>query len=183
MFLNISQENDTIVVLMKIKKSDSKRKEEAKSEKILTLCIVYQHPKVLLGLKKRGFGVGRWNGFGGKVNPGESVKKAAIREVKEEIGILVKNPEQVGELSFEFINSQKETLKVFVFKATDYEGQIKESEEMAPKWFFIDEVPFKEMWLGDIYWIPIFFTGRKFQGKFVFENENSLLSHSLRVLD
>jgi hypothetical protein len=36
-------------------------------KKILTLTIIYQHPRVLLGMKKRGFGAGRWNGFGGKV--------------------------------------------------------------------------------------------------------------------
>jgi len=45
-------------------------------KKIMTLCIIHQHPKVLLGMKKRGFGVGRWNGFGGKVNEGETIEQA-----------------------------------------------------------------------------------------------------------
>ncbi len=34
---------------------------------------------MLLGLKKRGFGAGKWNGFGGKVNPGEDIVDAALR--------------------------------------------------------------------------------------------------------
>jgi hypothetical protein len=45
------------------------------------------YSSVLLGLKKRGFGAGKWNGFGGKVEQGESIRTAAIREMKEEAGI------------------------------------------------------------------------------------------------
>ncbi|GLE03487.1 hypothetical protein PINS_up012389 [Pythium insidiosum] len=45
---------------------------------------------VLLGLKKRGFGQGKWNGFGGKVDPTDaSVIAAAAREVREEANIDV----------------------------------------------------------------------------------------------
>ncbi len=35
--------------------------------------------QILLGLKKRGFGEGKWNGFGGKVHVGESIAKGAVR--------------------------------------------------------------------------------------------------------
>ena len=52
--------------------------------KKLTLCIIHQHPRVLLGMKKRGFGMGRWNGFGGKVEAGETIEDATRREVGEE---------------------------------------------------------------------------------------------------
>lgn len=38
---------------------------------------------VLLGWKKRGFGAFRYNGFGGKVEPGETVAAAAARELLE----------------------------------------------------------------------------------------------------
>lgn len=47
--------------------------------KILTLVLVHDATKVLLGMKKRGFGVGRWNGFGGKVEPNETIEEAAKR--------------------------------------------------------------------------------------------------------
>ena len=60
-------------------------------KKLLTLCIIYQYPKVLLGMKKRGFGAGRFNGFGGKVENGESIEEAAKREVVEEVGLNVKS--------------------------------------------------------------------------------------------
>lgn len=49
--------------------------------KLLTLLFVLEPSRVLLGMKKRGFGMGRWNGFGGKVQADESVEDAAIRQV------------------------------------------------------------------------------------------------------
>ena len=45
---------------------------------------------ILLGMKKRGFGTGKWNGFGGKVEAGESNEQAALRELKEESSIIAK---------------------------------------------------------------------------------------------
>ena len=47
--------------------------------KLLTLLFVLTPGKVLLGMKKRGFGKGRWNGFGGKVQEGETIEDGAIR--------------------------------------------------------------------------------------------------------
>jgi hypothetical protein len=32
-------------------------------KRILTLCIIHKNSKILLGMKKRGFGVGFWNGL------------------------------------------------------------------------------------------------------------------------
>ena len=47
--------------------------------KLLTLLFVLKPGKVLLGFKKRGFGAGRWNGFGGKVQHDETIEEAAVR--------------------------------------------------------------------------------------------------------
>lgn len=47
--------------------------------KVLTLAFVRRHGEILLGYKKRGFGVGKWNGFGGKVETGETIEDAAKR--------------------------------------------------------------------------------------------------------
>ena len=58
-------------------------------KKITTLVLVHQGEKVLLGMKKRGFGQGRWNGFGGKLHEGETIEQAAKRETFEEAGVQV----------------------------------------------------------------------------------------------
>lgn len=49
----------------------------------LQLAIIERNGKVLLGLKKKGFGQGYYNGFGGKVEPGETIVQAAEREVRK----------------------------------------------------------------------------------------------------
>ena len=55
-----------------------------------TLVFVFRDDEVLLINKKTGLGKGKVNGPGGKVDPGETPEKAAIRECQEELAITVK---------------------------------------------------------------------------------------------
>ncbi|MBI1984781.1 MAG: 8-oxo-dGTP diphosphatase [Candidatus Wildermuthbacteria bacterium] len=148
-------------------------------KKILTLCIIYEHPRVLLGMKKRGFGQGKWNGFGGKIKEGETIEAAAKRELQEEAGIEVKTLAEAGILDFEF-EGNPEILEVHVFKGQDIMGEPLESEEMEPKWFHIDEIPFEDMWPDDKHWLPLLFGGKKFRGRFLFGEEDSILDMALQ---
>ena len=61
---------------------------------ILTLCVIHKDHKILLGMKKRGFGAGRWNGFGGKLKERETIEEALRRETKEEAGVESKEEVQ-----------------------------------------------------------------------------------------
>jgi len=150
-----------------------------KTKKIMTLVIIHDHPRVLLGKKKRGFGVGRWNGFGGKVNEGESIEKAAVRELKEEVGIETFKIEKIGINEFEWQNGS-ETLEVHIFKSKDFRGEPSESDEMSPRWFFADEIPFGEMWADDQHWLPLFLAGKRFIGKFHFKDHDTIKHHRLK---
>jgi 8-oxo-dGTP diphosphatase/2-hydroxy-dATP diphosphatase len=147
-------------------------------KKILTLCIIHQHPKILLGMKKRGFGAGKWNGFGGKVQSGESIAEAAYREVREEAGVKVTKMEKLGVIDFEF-HEDPEILEVHIFKANEFEGEPQESEEMKPRWFHIDEIPFASMWPDDKHWLPLLLQGKKFKGKFLFNKTDTILGMNL----
>jgi 8-oxo-dGTP diphosphatase/2-hydroxy-dATP diphosphatase len=151
---------------------------------LLTLCLIHQHPRILLGMKKRGFGAGRWNGFGGKIAPGESIEEAAVRELREETGVEADpmDLEQHGILEFEFQNDPGKVLEVHVFKVHNHTGEPVETEEMRPKWFFVDEIPFKDMWSDDPYWIPLFIKGRKFRGRFVFDQPLTA-DQNARIID
>jgi len=53
----------------------------------LTLLFLIKDDQILLAMKKRGFGAGRFNGVGGKVEPGETIEQALIRESQEEINV------------------------------------------------------------------------------------------------
>lgn len=130
--------------------------------------------EVLLGMKKRGFGAGRWNGFGGKVQEGESLEGAARRETKEECGIEIGEMERVGIHEFHLPN-RKEIVEVHVFRIHSFAGDPIETEEMRPKWFPTDAIPFDSMWPDDRHWFPYFLAGRKFQTMFRFGDGDTVL--------
>ena len=134
----------------------------------MTLCIVHQGSKVLLGMKKRGFGAGRWNGFGGKVRNGETVEAAARRELKEEAGLEVLEITEMGVIDFTFEND-KDILEVHIFQVPKFEGIPEESPEMKPQWFKFNEIPFEQMWPDDKSWLPLLLSGKKFRGRFLFD--------------
>ena len=148
-------------------------------KKILTLCIIHQNNKVLLGMKKRGFGMGNWNGFGGKVEEGESIEYATKRELLEEAGINALDLERLGVLDFSWKNKPEDILEVNVFKCRDFTGTITETEEMKPEWFDVDAIPLEKMWADDKYWIPLFLDNKKFNGTFIFNEDNTVLEHKL----
>ncbi len=148
-------------------------------KKILTLCLLCDKDRVLLGMKKRGFGAGRWNGFGGKVEKKESIEDAARREMQEESGVVITTLQKRGVLEFSFEAAPKEILEVHIFHASDFTGKPKETEEMVPMWFTIDTIPFTKMWPDDSHWMPLFFAGKKFRGNFHFGKSDAILQSSL----
>jgi len=158
--------------------------ESKNMKKILTLCVIHKENKILLGMKKRGFGAGRWNGFGGKLKDGELIEQGLKREIKEEAEIEVDDLNKVGIIDFEFIDNP-EILEVHIFKSNNFNGVPTESEEMKPQWFDVDKIPFSEMWPDDIYWMPLFLEGKKFKGKFLFgkEKNNNILEKELTEVE
>lgn len=140
---------------------------------LANLCFLRRGDEILLAMKKRGFGVGKWNGVGGKLNVMETARAATVREAKEEIGVII-NPddlEKVGEINFIFPEKSDAKLFVHVFFCTKWEGEPSESEEMRPQWFTISEIPFDEMWTDDKIWLPDAIAGKKFRAKFILKGE------------
>jgi len=132
--------------------------------------------KILLGLKKRGFGVGKWNGFGGKVEASDkNILDAALRELKEEAGVSVSAIVQQGVLIFEFEGDPR-LHEVHVFRAeAPVVGTLTESDEMYPKWFKLDEIPYNRMFADDEHWYSLLFARRAFRGYFRFDGD--FMSH------
>jgi len=133
------------------------------------LLFVIQDGQILLIRKKTGFGVGNINGPGGKLELGETALEAALREVEEELCIVAHDPEDMGELLFQFVDGL--SMHVQVFRSTGFDGVPTETEEAKPLWFSVDEIPFEEMWEDDRYWLREMVDGKKFSARFVFDGK------------
>jgi 8-oxo-dGTP pyrophosphatase MutT (NUDIX family) len=149
------------------------------SRKLLTLCFVQEGSRILLGMKKRGFGEGKWNGFGGKVEPGETIEEAAHRELKEECGIEVARMEHAGMID-QSIAGNPVIREIHVFRASGVLGEPSESDEMAPQWFDVSELPYDRMWECDVPWYPLLLAGKRFTARVSLDNEKKMLEHEVK---
>ena len=147
-------------------------------EKTATISFVLKNSQILLAMKKRGFGEGWWNGYGGKVESGEEVEHAAVRETEEEIKIVPTKIAEKGRIDF-YIKDENRHIRCHVFVITDYTGEPAETEEMRPQWFYFNEIPFDKMWIADRYWLPYLIEGKKFKAVFEMQDKKTLLTHKI----
>jgi 8-oxo-dGTP pyrophosphatase MutT (NUDIX family) len=156
--------------------------QQPRIKKIQTLCLIEREGELLLGLKKRGFGEGRWNGFGGKLMSGESIEQAARRELSEEVGLEAGELIKRGVIDFIF-QDNPEALEMHIFSVQDFTGEPNESEEMRPAWWKIDALPYDKMWPDDRYWLPLHLAGKNYRARFLFENQDRILDFEVKELE
>ncbi len=144
-----------------------------------TLCHIIANNRILLQRKSQGrFGAGKWNGPGGKMEPGESPLDSVRREVLEETGLELVDPRFTGVLDFFFDQRERPDWRVYVFKATSYRGEPRGGGEGELAWFPVEDIPYGEMWEDDAHWLPLVLEGRHFRGWFWFQGEK-LVDHRL----
>lgn len=151
---------------------------------LTTLLYVVEEDRVLLALKKRGFGTGRYNGVGGKVENGETIEQAMLRETEEEIGILPQVFKKMAILTFdEYVKKERQIVEVHTYIASSYKGVPVESEEVAPKWFKLNEIPFSQMFPDDKYFLREILSGKKVKGFFKYDENFNMLSSNVEIVD
>ena len=104
----------------------------ARMEKVelTVLCLLTHGEEILLQnrIKKD------WQGYtlpGGHIEPGESIVEAAVREMREETGLTVLDPQLCGVKQFP---TEGGRYVVFLFRATRFEGQLRSSSEGQMRW-------------------------------------------------
>lgn len=146
--------------------------------KLATLCYLKVGGKTLMihRIKKENdMHQGKWNGLGGKLDPGETPEECVIREVREESGLTIKEPRLKGLLTFpQFANG--EDWYAFVFLARDYEGQLIDSAEGVLKWVDDEQLLKLDLWAGDYIFLPWLEQPGFFSGKFVYRS-GQLIEH------
>jgi mutator protein MutT len=137
---------------------------------------------LLLGLKKKGLGAGRWNGFGGKVEQGETIEQAALRELREEVNLTAERLKKCAELVFRFPHKPEFDQVVHVFFVDSFSGSPAETDEMKPEWFSADRLPYGEMWNSDAHWLPPVLEGKFVSANFVWAPDGGILEKKVDLL-
>jgi len=115
-----------------------KRTEEVE---LTVLCLIHDKDRYLLQDRISD----DWKGYtlpGGHIEPGESIVDAVIREMKEETGLAIKNPRLCGVKQFPLKDGDYNTGRylVFLFEATQFDGEVISSDEGQMHWVNIDEL-------------------------------------------
>jgi 8-oxo-dGTP diphosphatase len=138
--------------------------------KLATLCYLKMNGKTLMIhriKKEKDMHRGKWNGLGGKLKPGETPEECAIREVREESGLTIRDPILKGLLTFpKFAND--EDWYAFVFIAHKFTGQLIESPEGILKWIDDEQLLNLDLWAGDLIFLPWLEQPGFFSGKFIY---------------
>ncbi len=152
--------------------------------KLATLCYIMDDDKTLMlyrNKKENDYHEGKWNGLGGKLEQGETPEECAIREVFEESGLIVSDPEMKGLITFPMFDEIDDWyVWVFVFKK--FNGDQIDSPEGTLEWIENKKLTQLNLWDGDKIFIPWLFQEKCFSAKFVYE-KGEFKSHSVNFYD
>ena len=139
---------------------------------LATLCYVKQNGKTLMvhrNKKPNDIHAGKWNGLGGKFEAGETPEECVRREVQEEAGLVIQNPRLHGLLMFPKFKGND--WYVFVFTATEFQGELIESPEGRLAWIEDNKLTSLNLWASDHIFLPLLEAGKFFSAKFEYEGD------------
>lgn len=111
--------------------------------------------------------LGKYNGLGGKMEPGEDIAACMRREIREEAGIECTEMSLRGTLNWPGFGKNGEDWLGFIFVITRFTGEpMTENPEGTLEWVRADALDTLPMWEGDRNFLPLVFDGdpRPFHG-------------------
>ncbi|MTB64685.1 NUDIX domain-containing protein [Streptococcus sp. zg-86] len=118
--------------------------------KLATICYLDNGKELLMlhrNKKENDVHAGKWIGVGGKLEAGETPQECAVREIFEETGLHAK-PVLKGIITFPEFTPDHDWY-TYVFKATEFEGELRDCDEGTLEWVPYEEVLDKPTWEGD----------------------------------
>jgi 8-oxo-dGTP diphosphatase len=110
---------------------------------------------------------GKYNGLGGKLEPGEDFVSCLKREVREESGLECLDVRLRGTVSWPGFGKHGEDWFGFLFVVERWQGVLLEgNHEGTLEWTPLERVPELPLWEGDRFFLPLVFAddGRQFHG-------------------
>lgn len=120
---------------------------------------------------------GKWNGLGGKVEPGESPEECAVREIREESGLEVDQLACKGFIAFPSFDGANDW-HVHVYLATVFPGECKPCGEGELDWIENEKVLSLNLWEGDRIFLPWLDRPDFFSAKLIYQS-GKLASHQV----
>ena len=150
--------------------------------KLATLCYVIDTKNnstlmIYRNKKLNDYHRGKWNGLGGKFEPGESPEECAIREIEEESGLKVNSVKMKGFITFPLFDG-KEDWYVFLFTTNDFSGELIDSPEGELTWIPNKKLTEINLWDGDKIFIPWLSEENFFSAKFNYK-DGKFVDHSV----
>jgi len=102
-----------------------------------SLCYLVRDDRVLLIQRRNPPHIGLWSPPGGKMHPGESPQECVVREFGEETGLMVRDLELRAITTVLHAGLSAHWL-LFIYRAGDYSGDLKPSDEGAIQWISLD---------------------------------------------
>ncbi|MGC4152820.1 MAG: 8-oxo-dGTP diphosphatase [Propionicimonas sp.] len=127
---------------------------------------------------------GKYNGLGGKLEPGEDVVACLIRELREEAGIEVISPRLRGTISWPGFGVDGEDWFGFIFVVDAFTGTVPDRNDDGPlEWVELGRLEDLPMWEGDRHFLPLVFgDGPTFHGVMPYQDGRPV-SWSYTTLD
>lgn len=142
-----------------------------------TLVYVRRDGHTLMMRKARGHQAGKWNGLGGKAEPGEMPEACARREVREESGLEVERLRYRGLIVFPCFDGANDWY-VWIFLASA-RGEPRGSDEGRLAWIPTDQVADLDLHEGDRVFLPwLDEEGRVFSARFRYQ-DGRFLGHEV----
>ena len=148
--------------------------------KLATLCYVKNGNEILLlhrNKKENDIHAGKYNGLGGKFEPGETPEACARREILEESGLIAEELDLRGFITFPNF-ARGEDWYVFVFMINRFSGELIDSPEGTLEWVEMSDIPKQNFWEGDYIFLPWLFRPERFSACFDYE-AGKLVDHSV----